>query len=301
MAEPTPSVPKPEDEDPAKELLLACSDGNLPRLKTLLAEPSLVKVALAHQERPYNSVRLSIPNLRMMLANAARAGNAQIVELLLAFAHEHDVAYDTLIVRDVILPAIDSSNVEVFKNFVRVMPESVNSELSLLGDPLSYAVGNDKESLVFFLLDHGANPNKPCAAHRGPGHHLRSSVQSSSLQVTNALLQHGAQVAQSGALQMAARQGRVDVLQTLLNHEADVNERLEPTVGFLSHKNKRQEASETPLHVATAHRQSEAVAWLLDHGANPENKDLQGQTPLMVAAEKGDQAVLDIFRARNLM
>ena len=296
-------------QDPGDELLTACSAGSLDQVQTLLSGPSMIKTALSYQKRPYHDdyeLMRSFLNLQVMLERAARSGHASTVEYVLAFGHQHNVPYDTLITRDAIVAALNSNNVDVLRKFVAVMPECVNFDMSLSGDPLCQAVmgsrnmplyRNDRLEIVAFLLDHGADPNKRCPQHNGPGHHLWLAAWFGPLVITNLLLQHGAQVAQSGAIHKAAEKGRINVLEALLKHGANLDERLDPDVGFIGHGPERQqEASETPLHVAVAHGQIDVAAWLLERGVDADVRGARGRTPFDIASSSGNETLQDVFK-----
>jgi uncharacterized protein len=49
------------------------------------------------------------------------------------------------------------------------------------------------------------------------------------------------------------------------------------------------------LMMAAAEGQSEIVALLLKHGADPSAKDVDGETALQFAASKGHQAVVNLL------
>lgn len=281
-----------------EELLQACPSDYTSKLQTLLADPKYAQIALAHEMRPYNTVRVPIPNLSLLLQSAARAGQSATVKYLIHFASEHDVSLSTLITSDTLLAALDGGSLDILRLFVTAMPETANLDLGHLGDPLAQALHKQQFDHVSFLLDHGANPNNRCAGHNGPGYHLRVAAQKLPLEYTTLLLQHGAQVPQSGAVHMAAQTGRVDVLQALVEGAGGddvVNERLAPIVGFLSHQHKQQQASETPLIIATRRGQREAVRWLLERGASVKIWDLQGKTAGTIAAEGKDENMVALF------
>lgn len=283
------------------ELLQVCASNNLARLDTLLADPSYIQVALAHEVHPYNAVYITIPNLRVLLENTARASQFPCVKALLHFASNHDVLYNTLITRDAILAALEAENPEILQQFIAAMPESVNLDLGHLGDPLAQALHKQKFDHASYLLSHGADPNNRCAGHEGPGYHLRISAQKLPLEYTTLLLQHGALVTQSGAIQQAVEKGRVDVLKELLEHGGDVNERLRPNVGFLAQKTKFQQASETPLMIAARNGQRGATRWLLEHGASAEIEDLYRRTARTIAIESGHNDLIEVFERAHAL
>jgi ankyrin repeat protein len=67
---------------------------------------------------------------------------------------------------------------------------------------------------------------------------------------------------------------RIDLLDLLLEHGADVDERLlEPLTHSAESKPKREEASETPPHRAVKKRATPTVQWLVNHGADTSIQD----------------------------
>ena len=183
--------------------------------------------------RPYNRVTVSILNLSLLVETAASAGQPSSIEALFRFAHDHDVAYDKLIHRDTVQAALGGDSFTVLQHFVTAMPEAANCSIGHGGDALSEVLRRQRFDQASYLLDHGANPNSVCAGHKGPGYHLRLAARELPLEFTTLLLRHGAVVPRAGALQMAAEKGRLDVLEMLFDHGADLNERMELKLGFL--------------------------------------------------------------------
>ena len=167
------------------------------------------------------------------------------------------------------------------------------------GHPLLQTLLKDSFDLSAYLLNHGANANAICGPHKRPGRYIRLAANKLGLQYTTLLLEHGAQVGQTGAIRMAAEKGRLDILQLLIEHGGDVNERLMPDAGFFIWKTRHQQASETPVYVATRHGHRDVVVWLLEQGADAEIGDLNGKTPFMVAAGKKDEDLLQILRPKE--
>lgn len=84
------------------------------------------------------------------------------------------------------------------------------------------------------------------------------------------LLEWGAAIKGTGALRAAASKGRVDVMEILLRHRADLNE-MEDTRDY-------DGPAGTALHVAAAHGHAEAVSWLTEKGADPTLRNCDGLT-----------------------
>ena len=275
-----------------------CEAGNITNLQSLLGDTAFAECLLQRPVKQYNRITQPILNLVDLLKVATAKGHCAIVNHLLAFGQEHNVSCVELINRDTAVAAIDGVNsLEVFRIFVETWPEVVKLDMGHLGNPLAYAVVKDQLQLTQFLLDEGADPNLRCLAHTGSGHYLRQSVKSSSLNITETLLQHGARIQFSGAIQEAAKLGRVDVLELLLKNGANVNETLPADVGFLIRDKRYQQASESPLHIAALHDQIYSVRWLLAHGANPNVTDAQGRTPVMIAQTSKSHRLAEAFAA----
>ena len=166
-------------------------------------------------------------------------------------------------------------------------------------NPLIQTLLKDNFDLSAYLLGHGADSNAICGPDKRSGAYLRKPAQKLGLRYTTLLLKHGAQVAQTGAIRMAAEEGRLDVLRFLIEHGDDVNERLMPDAGFFTQKTSFQRASETPLYVAKWNGHRDVVVWLLEQGADAEIGNLKGKTPFMAATDKEDENLLQILRPKE--
>ncbi|CAF9923041.1 hypothetical protein IMSHALPRED_005836 [Imshaugia aleurites] len=276
-----------------------CSKGDSYQLETLLSDPSYISVALGQPPQPRNK-RLppTRPNIQVLLNLAAEVGHLACVQLLLQFGHSHEVPYDKFVSRWEIFAALESGENAIIEEFVKTWPEVVNLDLGHCGQPLLQTIFQDNFALSTYLLDHGANVNAICGPDKRPGRYLRASAKDRALPYTTLLLQHGAQVAQTGAIRMAAEKGRLDVLRILIEHGGDVNERLAPDAGFFNQKKRHQQASETPLYTATLNGHHDVVVWLLEQGADVEIGDLNGKTPITIAREQGDEELLRVLEVK---
>ncbi|KAJ4376002.1 hypothetical protein N0V83_001282 [Neocucurbitaria cava] len=313
-----------EDDISADGLFEACAAGDLASVQTLLQKPAYIAKALETEERIEDEelqlTRRSL-NLLSMFNKAAGAGSSDIIKYLLLFAHTQGVPYETLIRRDSICAAISSSNsVSVFRELYAVNPDVVNIDMGHPGTPLSQAVNGsrnaprytaDRTTLVRYLLDNGADPNQVQGPDRaGPGTYLRTAVQRSSLEVIELLIQHGAQIEQSGAMHQAAENGRIDVMDLLLRYGANVNEQLwtnlehsarsrtkfkkeQGIISDVSDDSRPKWSHETPLHYSVLHRQIEATAWLIEHGADANITDSKEWSAKDMATTMNDTSVLE--------
>ncbi|KAN0095306.1 hypothetical protein V8E51_016017 [Hyaloscypha variabilis] len=88
---------------------------------------------------------------------------------------------------------------------------------------------------------------------------------------------------------------RIEILDLLLEHGTDVNERLkEPLTNSRESDAKREEASETPLHRAIKKISLPSMRWLLEHDADTAIKDCLGRAAFDLAA--GDEEMEEILR-----
>lgn len=300
-------------------LLEACATGDLALLQTLLQHPSYIAVALstpsqtevltAHGEE----IRLThkILNLVSMFNTAARAGSVPIVNHLLAFAQTRGIPHTKLIRRDAICAAISANTVPVFRELYAAQPDIINMDMGgHTGTPLTQALlRKDNDSLIHFLLGNGSNPN----THTGvPGPHLRSAAQHSSLSVIELLIQHGAEIAQSGALHYAAENSRIDAMALLVRYGADVNEQLFANLRFsaryrtrikkelgitsdVSGEKRPSWGGETPLHYSVLARQRKGTEWLIRHGADASITDSKGWSATDMARRIGDAEILAVL------
>lgn len=308
----------------AEGLFEACAAGDVMSLQKLLQEPVHIAKALETEERVHDEelqLTRSSLNLALMFDKAAGAGSSEVIKYLLSFAESHGVSHQKLIRRNSICAAISSSNgVAVFKEMHAVEPDLVNTNMGLLGTPLSQAVSGsrnaprytaDRIDLVRYLLENSADPNQMHDPdHDRPGTILRTAVQRSSLEVIKLLIQHGAQMEQSGAMHKAAENGRIDVMDLLLKQGADVNEQLWTNLTYsaasrtrmkkeqgitsdVSDSRRPEWSHETPLHYSVLSRQLEATSWLISHGANAEIADSKGWSAMEIATTMGDTNIVE--------
>jgi ankyrin repeat protein len=317
-----------------------CVVGDVDSLKKLLQNPGYVAKALEteefvdDEEHGFTHPRL---NLDVMLEQACRAGSTDVVRCLLSFAKEHEVPYKELIRRDSICGAIGSdSALAVFKELHAALPDVIDMDMGLVGTPLGQAIGGsnslplytgERAPLVQFLLEHGADPNRMI---HPTGTYLQNAVIRASVEIIELLLQHGAKIAQSGAMHEAAERGRLDVMNILLEHGADVNEQFAGDLSFSASYRARKKKEkgiisditddlcnrgrktkeyvvtsdvpdygkqewnhETPLHYSVLAGQVDATKWLVLHGADASVKDSKGWSARDMATKIGNAGLLE--------
>lgn len=272
-----PSV-VPQDRMPAV-LEAFKPDMDADQLRTLLSDPSMASEAVAYVKDPTRKIVPKVRAVYVMLEAAAGAGRPDLVAQLFAFARDSSVPTRDLVNRHSLIAAIKSERVDVMAEFVAVEPESVNFSFGISGDSLSQAVCGPsgaarhntspeaRISLVKYLLEEGANPNAHACQFTRPGFHLYSAIERQKpLEMVRLLLDHGAQIAGSGAVVAAAEAGRLDVLYLLQERGADLNEPLGDNIIY-SREYGEERAKERPLDAARRKGQESVVTWLLNNGA----------------------------------
>jgi ankyrin repeat protein len=292
-------------------LFTACISREFSKIQELLANESFLATAIESKKRPFGGYTLrETSNLYIMLQMAIRAGSAPITSLLLEISKKHNVHLQ--IFWRTVFAAIDSQNLDVLKELANAFPKSLNDGEDRVGYPLGHAIGRSRRDrnngglwdqqkeidCVKLLLEKGANPNGPGVWKTKPGSHLTAAAKLSPVEVTRLLIQHGAQVQQSGAIQAAAEANRVEILEVLLEHGADVNELLETPMVYISVRDpqkRQQHLSETPLYIAVRAKAYEAAAWLLQNGADKSIQDVHNQSAADLVVLSGDAKMVEIF------
>lgn len=183
-----------------------------------------------------------------------------------------------------------------------------NLETSLGLRALSLAIENKDVDMVALLLDHGADPNEPDAAGETP---LMLAARTGLTEMVADLLQHGAVIDtrepgfQQTALMIGVRSGSAGVVSLLLEHGADPNTQTDagpvPVMrlpadsagskgvgvnrGGWPDRGMRgpTPGAKTPLLYATRQGNLALTRLLVEAGAELEQADADGVTPLLNA------------------
>jgi hypothetical protein len=230
--------------------------------------------------------------LERMIEAAARPGHVDVVEMLIHFGQQHNIAASQMVTMDTLDVAWNEHCLEILLKFQIVDPDVFYRPRHLGADLLTsvcWGGPNEEEfprkkylGLLQHLMSIGFDPNKSLVrpAHRyRPGINLRVACWIAGCEVVECLLQHGAVIKESRAMRTASCHGRIDVLEALLKYGGDVNE--------VSGREDSDGPSGTPLHVAAAAERADAVRWLLAHGADVTIKNCDGITPQEILEEKG--------------
>jgi Ankyrin repeats (3 copies) len=153
--------------------------------------------------------------------------------------------------------------------------QDVNAKCGFHRSPLGAASHQGHVGVALLLLGHGADVNLKYGHGPTP---LRSAYDGGRVEVMRLLLGRRADVdthhgnAMGTLLHDASSDGQEEIVQSLLQHCADVN--------------ARGEMNRTPLHFATVRGHTKVVRLLLEHSANVNAKDEFFDTPLDDARRK---------------
>ncbi len=154
-------------------------------------------------------------------AQAINSGNATLLKEALNHGSDHE---------EFLVKALDNGSPEILACLLDAGLDINYRMPGYSGNPLTCASFFAKIPLIKFLLSRGADPNmancgwgqyqlKPLAA---PAEGWKRDADVA--KVMEVLLNGGARWEESGALQMAAREGKLECVKVLLNWGVDVNE-----------------------------------------------------------------------------
>ena len=165
----------------------------------------------------------------------------------------------------------------------------VNYAISKYGAILSMAATADNLEWANICLSHGADPNSDLVDQHMSV--LAAVAELASTEMAQLLIDHGASVRDSGAIVMAAEAGKMDMVKLLLANGASVNE-----IGIEHPMDPRyREDMGSALHKAAVRGFEEIARFLLRHGADIKLKDPCGKTPLELAKEAKQSAMVEML------
>ena len=150
------------------------------------------------------------------------------------------------------------------------------------GDILSNVATADDMEWAEFCLEQGADPNRNLVDEYKSI--LAAVAELASVQMAMLLVAKGAQVRGSGAIVLAAEEGKLQMVEYLLDHGANIDE-----IGIEHPTDERyREDMGSALHRAVHGGHEEVVRFLLERGANGALKDVMGRTAMGLADAKND-------------
>jgi hypothetical protein len=285
---------------PAARLLALCERGDQKQLLPLLQDSDILTTVLGTENivlfpsPQFASVPQPFLILERMIAVAARGGYVELVSALLQFGQQHGVAPPYMVTTSVVRAALDqvANSLNLLLALQRVQPEVFSIRLPMGRHILeTVCLGSENEPqarllLLRHMMEMGFDPNMHLSRHgRERGVLLCNASRYASCEMVRCLLNHGAVIKKSNALRGAAKYGRIDVLEVLLQYGADLDE---------SSERKDQDGpAGTAFHVAAANGQAEAARWLMTHGASPALENRDGNTPGdLLAGDNNELALL---------
>lgn len=159
------------------------------------------------------------------------------------------------------------ANPEAFRDVVELLIQhgaDINAREKQHGfTPLHYAVFGGSKEVVGVLLDHGVQANPLIPPDAAAGRYV-------------------------SPLHLAAHYGDLAICKLLVARGADVNSKLPTENSLWIHPTQRM-----PLHHAAESGNGELVRFLVEHGAQTNVADSEGQTPLLVASRHADTTVVE--------
>ena len=165
----------------------------------------------------------------------------------------------------------------------------VNHYIPWYGDILSNAATANDLEWARLSLEHGADPNLNLyEEHKSI---LAATAELASLEMVTLLVENGAHVKGSGAIVMAAEEGKLDVVEYLLDHGADIDE-----IGIEHPTDPRyKEDMGSALHRAVNAGHRDVVEYLIKQGANLNLKDEMERTPMDLARTRKDEVIENLL------
>lgn len=168
----------------------------------------------------------------------------------------------------------------------------INYYIPWFGDVLGNVATDDDREWTGFCLRRGADPNKNLRDEHKTL--LAAVAELASVETVKMLVEDGgAAVRGSGAIIMAAEEGKLDMVKYLLDNGADINE-----VGIEHPTDERyKEDMGSALHKAVGGGHEDVVRFLLDKGADVSLKDPLGRTPMILALPKNNAGIVELLKA----
>lgn len=256
---------------PASELVVAAQQGNVPRVKELLAVPGV-------------NVNETDPGTgRTALHWAARENRTEVIDLLIAAKADPNSSDRTG--KGPLTLAAETGSIDAEKLLIAKGASLTNRD-SIGGTPLIWACGLGTGESVKILLDNGAdatitdvNGLTPLIWAAGIG--KPESVAILLERNPNLPLEVKDGVTGDTALMRAVRSGKIESVRMLINRKADVN-----TVNKQGY---------TPVQLAVMSGTAEKVKLLIEAKADLSAKDATGRTALDLAQRRTDAAGREIF------
>ncbi len=273
-------------------------------------------VLLALQKNP-SLIQAKDANGYMLLHRAAAGGQKELVVMLLGRGVPVDVrSYYNNVGPTALQLAAAKGNLDLVRYLVEKGADvnATSSRRDSFYTPLTYAVMKGHMEVITFLISKGAVVKSETKNLYNPLFH---SIILGRFEIVKLLIAQGVEVngvMQGGktALQLAVSYEREEIAKLLLAHGADVNQ-MDNTGETALHMldqwdiehpdlllvllqkgalvNAAAQDGTTPLHGAAYKNFAKITRILLEHGADVNNRDSMGETPLLIAIRRGSSGV----------
>ncbi|KAI4235049.1 MAG: hypothetical protein LQ352_008133 [Teloschistes flavicans] len=252
------------------ELDQACSKGDLNAVKAIIASQKTAK-------KQFN------PPWPALLYAAASADNAGIVQYCLN--------NDAKVTNEVMKVVLINRAKDTYTLLLDAKAVDVNYYIPWFGDILGNVATEDDQEWTALCLRRGADPNQNLRDEHKTV--LAAVAELASVETAELLVEEGgASVRGSGAIVMAAAEGKMAMVKFLLDHGADVDE-----VGIEHPMDERyKEDMGTALHKAAEGGHEAVARFLIDNGATIDIRDPLGRTPMALAQAKGEDGIVELLR-----
>ncbi|KAF2450125.1 ankyrin [Karstenula rhodostoma CBS 690.94] len=267
----------------AKQLIDLCEYGPYEQLVSVLQDTLVMKTVLSTevlQPNPYSNSTEDFLILERMLEAAVRGEQFDHIAALLELGRQYGIAVPYLVTARVVLAAINrpESTLDLFHALERAHSDVWAITLPMGGQVIDGAwisarlFPQARLSLLRHLLARGIDPEQLVGRMVFARHSLLFQMVfwGAPCEMFECLLEHGVVIARSRAQHAAARRGRIDVLEVLLRHGANLDERFGKSALF---------PDGTALHAAAAAGTMSAVKWLVANGADTTLRNCDGATP----------------------
>ena len=263
-------------------LSLACEGGNLEVVKYLIEEKDVnINQVDIHENIP--------------LLYACKKGRLDVVKYLVK--RGANVNHQNNIGETPLLLACEDGNLDVVKYLIEEKDVNINQVDNYGNNPLSYACKRGRLDVVKYLVDNGVDVNKAGSTGWTP---LFAACVGGHLEVVKYLIENGANINQSDKwgktpLFVACEKGNKATVKYLIEHGADVNQSdntgQTPLSVAKTEEIKNLLRVQIPLVMACANENKATVKYLIEHGANVNQSDKDGWTPLhMACLRRGSKA-----------
>lgn len=287
----------------AKQLVDLCEYGSYEQLVSVLQDTMVLQTVLSTevlQPNPFSDAKEEFLILERMLEAAVRGEQFDHIDALLELGRRHGVAVPCLVTAWVVAAAIDRPDrtLDLFNVLETAHPDVWAITLPMGRQIIDRAWSTARLfpearlALLRHLLARGIAPEQLVGRMELVRHSplFQMVFWGAPCEMFECLLEHGIVIARSDAQRAAARRGRVDVLEVLLRHGADLDERFERNAIF---------PDGTALHAAVAAGQMPAVKWLVANGADTTLRNSDGATPGDLLPANCDEDIAQLLHSIN--